>query len=484
MAGGTAVIHWTTRVVAAAAVGAVVIVHLAQETPAAAPAISATLPLVSPGQALLRSVRVGANPVLLAVDGQTHHVFVVLRGPVQAGYVASGPGSIAILDTRTGAVLRRVHIGVDPVAIAIDAHTRRVFVLTDGPLNITGSGLPAGPTRLSILDAGTGAIVRTATLAALGGTAQALAVDTRANRVFAAGANGVLTMLDATTGSVLRSENTRGQSTGADSQRQPTGIVIDEQTERVFVANGGTYAAMASSASTGYYPGSMSLLNASSGQLLATLHLAAPVSALALDGPARRVVVAEATSLGGDAGGIVEVLDATSGALLWNSFVASLTTWRLGGAGVAVAVDSGVHHAFMVVEPGGYLQEYYGYSPWLAVLDTRTGRSVSSSYLPGSRRLSSFYDSDLTASLVMDEKRRHILLAFQPWQPFWTGDVLYGPPKGLGILAVYDTRSGRLLRNIRLGNGAVAMAFDSRSDHVFVSNEGDGSVGMFDAARL
>ena len=47
-----------------------------------APAISATLPLVSPGQALLRSVRVGANPVLLAVGGQTHHVVVFLCGTV------------------------------------------------------------------------------------------------------------------------------------------------------------------------------------------------------------------------------------------------------------------------------------------------------------------------------------------------------------------------------------------------------------------
>ena len=194
--------------------------------------------------------------------------------------------------------------------------------------------------------------------------------------------------------------------------------------------------------------------------------------------------MAEATSLGGDAGGIVELLDATTGTTLRTISVISLTTLVVAGAGVGVAVDPSLHHAFMVVDPGAYLQEYYGYSPWLSVLDTRTGCGVSSSYLPGSRLPASDHIGDLTASLVIDRKRHHVLVAFQPWQPDFIGDILYSPPNGSGILAVYDARSGRLQRSIRLGSGALAIAFDSRTDHVFEVNQGDGTISMFDAARL
>lgn len=473
MSSDTTVIQWVTRAVAMTVVCSVVIVRFVENTQPVTPLMTATTPIVAAGPALLRTVPVGTNPILLAIDSQAQHVFAIIRGPVQAGYVASGPGSVALLDTRTGTVLRRVRIGIDPVAVAIDARTRRVFVLTNGQLSLGGTGLPAGPTRVSILDAGTGAVVRTATLAELQGTAQALAVAMRANRVFVAGTNGVLTILDATTGAVLANENIQGR---------PTDIAVDEQTGRVFVANGGTYLGIADSSSTGYYPGSMSLLSATTGHVLDTLHLAAPVSALTIDEPARRVVVAEVPSFRGSAG-IVELLDATTGEVRQTINVASINPHSDAGGGMAVAVDPRVHHAFLVTNPDAYEQQY-GYSPTLTVLDTRTGQGVSSSYLPGSRLPASVYNGDLTVGLVMDEQRHHVVVALQARYPESTGDVLYGAPSGPGILAVYDARSGHLQRSVRLGSGALDIALDQRTNHVFVVNQGGGTVSVFDAARL
>src|SRR2546423_1057073 len=58
---------------------------------------------------VLATVRVGANPVALAVDPRSHHVLVV-NGGVQADANGNllGPGSVNLLDATTEAVLRTV----------------------------------------------------------------------------------------------------------------------------------------------------------------------------------------------------------------------------------------------------------------------------------------------------------------------------------------------------------------------------------------
>lgn len=57
-------------------------------------------------------------------------------------------------------------------------------------------------------------------------------------------------------------------------------------------------------------------------------------------------------------------------------------------------------------------------------------------------------------------------------------------PLGRGQLSIFDTRTGRLLRTITLGRGPQAVAMDQRRGWVFVSNGADGTVQVFDAARL
>lgn len=57
-------------------------------------------------------------------------------------------------------------------------------------------------------------------------------------------------------------------------------------------------------------------------------------------------------------------------------------------------------------------------------------------------------------------------------------------PVGVGHLNVFDTRSGRLLRTLTIGRGPQAIAVDEQTNRVLVTNQVDGTVSDFDAARL
>jgi DNA-binding beta-propeller fold protein YncE len=159
---------------------------------------------------LLRTVLAGLHPSILMVDEQTGRAFVptnaglsvldtrsevVLRNvvvgqgqsaslprlDVRSGRVfvdvmslaqGPGPGSIIVLDARSGAVVRRVAVGDDPGPVVVDERVGRVVVLT--------GGLPGTINSVSILDAWTGAILRTLPV---GVAANGMAVDERNGRV-------------------------------------------------------------------------------------------------------------------------------------------------------------------------------------------------------------------------------------------------------------------------------------------------------------
>jgi DNA-binding beta-propeller fold protein YncE len=77
--------------------------------------------------------RVNINrPGGLAVDARTGNVMVTDAGPHDVLGTYSGPGSVALLDGRSGAVLAHVQVGVDPVAVAVDASARHAFVVNYG----------------------------------------------------------------------------------------------------------------------------------------------------------------------------------------------------------------------------------------------------------------------------------------------------------------------------------------------------------------
>jgi YVTN family beta-propeller protein len=94
----------------------------------------------SANAAALRSVTVGAWPVAMAVDARTARVFVVSNTP---------EGLVSILDAAGGMVRRTRPVGAHPMAVAVDAWHGRVFVANGSDSSV------------SVLDAGSGQVVRT-----------------------------------------------------------------------------------------------------------------------------------------------------------------------------------------------------------------------------------------------------------------------------------------------------------------------------------
>jgi len=97
----------------------------------------------------------------IAVDERTARAFVVNHNT----------DAVAVLDTRTGALLRTVAVGAHPIAVAVDTRASHVFVV-----NLDGHSV-------SVLDAGSGRLQRTFALPA---TPIAVAVDDATGQAFVA----------------------------------------------------------------------------------------------------------------------------------------------------------------------------------------------------------------------------------------------------------------------------------------------------------
>src|SRR5437764_14634142 len=78
-------------------------------------ALAAHLGDVSP---VVGTVSVGSTPVSLAVDARTGRAFVV----------NNGDGSVSVIDSYRGRLLRTVGVGPGPTAVVVDEPGRRVLV--------------------------------------------------------------------------------------------------------------------------------------------------------------------------------------------------------------------------------------------------------------------------------------------------------------------------------------------------------------------
>jgi YVTN family beta-propeller protein len=98
-------------------------------------------------------------------------------------FVANSDGTASTLDAASGAVLRTVRVGRQPLTLALDEATKRVFI------GNAGSG------TVSVLDAGTGILRGTIKV---GKQPIALGLDEPAGRLFVVnGGAGTVTILDA-----------------------------------------------------------------------------------------------------------------------------------------------------------------------------------------------------------------------------------------------------------------------------------------------
>ncbi len=277
--------------------------------------------------------------------GMTLHRMCLITG--RAGFAASLTVWLVATPSGAGAyngperlpplsapVLRTVGVGRDPVALAVDERAGRVFVV-----GAAGS--------VTTLDATTGSVIRTV---AVGRGAQTVAVDEATGRAFATDPGRVF-MLDAHTGAVLRAISVGGGG--------PTGgLAVDARHGEVFVAVRGVDHGPAGSG-----PGSIAVLDATTGQTRRTIH--ADADLLAVDGVAQRLIVPY--QCGGDAStadACADTLDAATGR--------RLKTVDFGGEegftqGVtAVAVDARAGRAFVLYGDGRGVSD-------VGVVATRTG---------------------------------------------------------------------------------------------------------------
>jgi len=71
----------------------------------------------------------GTHPGPMAVDTHTRRVFVTSLGAMDAAGHLTGPGSVSVLDAQSGMLLRTVPVGVEPAVIAVDERAGRAFVV-------------------------------------------------------------------------------------------------------------------------------------------------------------------------------------------------------------------------------------------------------------------------------------------------------------------------------------------------------------------
>jgi DNA-binding beta-propeller fold protein YncE len=169
------------------------------------------------GVLLVRTIPVGASPILAAVDEQTGRAFVVdWAGP-------AARASVSVLDTAMGTLLRTVPIGINPRAVAVDRRAGRVFVLNYGAYPVPGHG------SISVLDALTGQVLRTDTIGAFPPLQGGVVVDEASGRAFAissAAYGGLVTVIDSRSGRVARRVRVAGE---------PIGLGVDPSAGYVFV---------------------------------------------------------------------------------------------------------------------------------------------------------------------------------------------------------------------------------------------------------
>src|SRR5439155_5099617 len=119
---------------------------------------------------ILRTIALGQSPLAVTVDEARHHVLVATGGLWYSGYAVT-PGTVSLLDARSGTVLRSVVVGAGEHAIALDERA------ADAVVSNSNDG------TVSVLDARTGAVVHTV---AVGAHPGALAADERTGHVFVA----------------------------------------------------------------------------------------------------------------------------------------------------------------------------------------------------------------------------------------------------------------------------------------------------------
>lgn len=309
-------------------------------------------------------IKVGPVAFALAIDERTRRVFVV-NSHMHAG----SSGTVSVLDARSGKLLHTITVGNVPYAVAVDERSGRVFILN------AASSLNHIRGPVSVLDASDGRPVRTIYAGPNGGpllSSFTLAVDSRRHRLVAITGgliNGqpgnVLSVLDSTTGRLIRAQTVTPGSMAMDEALGTVFIVIAGKVQALDTATGRVRFAVATGSDVGPplvdarrgrlflgTPTGMSIRDARTGALLHRVVLGHyPGSPLTVDEATGRVLVAVVgpidTSYNPTQYGRVSIVNEGSGAVL--------RTVTVGAGPIAAAIDERTGHAF-VLNSGGTIQ--------------------------------------------------------------------------------------------------------------------------------
>lgn len=333
-----------------------------------------------------------------------------LPGRGIAGFAAltlifASSGIMPVRGASANPVIGIVPIGETPAALAVDAPTGRVFVVTTTyKTNESASG------RVQVLDAATGALQETI---AGEDTPNGLAVDPRSGHVFVASTGSTLVglrMRDGHSGKLLGTLGLRGN---------PAPLVANGHLGRIF-------AQIAVPGSDGGTASAVAVVDGASGRLLQTFAVPSYIQAMGVDGVAGRVVVAGVALVHGQSTGCVRTFDSESGRLL---NTVTLPTHL----GFSVAVDEVSSRAFVLSESSFPFPS--AGQPAVYTFDTRTGALLHTTPLPG---------APLTMTLYRPLNR--LFVASTGTLKVSTG---YGFA-GHGQVSVLDTGSGSIVSTAAL----------------------------------
>jgi len=248
----------------------------------------------------VRRVPVGSEPVSIAVNTQTGRAYIA----------NAGDGTVSVLDGTSDTVLATLPIGSHPYSIAADSATGKVFVthtfgdqvsILDGATN-TVTDFKTGSADLIAINSHTGTVY----LLGYGGAVKVL---DEANRTFSerpVGRHAWGLMLDESSGTVYvtRIENADlAALTAASADPQilragaiPCAIAVNSKAQVLYVAN--------------YGENSVTVVDAKSGSIIATIPVGDHPKAIALD-PDRQLVFVANTI-----GNSVTIIDAGKNTVL------------------------------------------------------------------------------------------------------------------------------------------------------------------------
>ncbi len=410
---------------------------------------------------VLGTVGVGQSPRFAAVDVRTGHAFVVnMGGPQSATVTTTGaaaslaqgsftPGSVSMIDTRSGTLIRTIDAGESPTAVAVDARHQRAYVLDAG--------------SVYVLDTATGTLLRTISLR---GGDDSLTVDPSTGHVYTASyTTGTVSMFDGGTGRLLQVV-TVGQGV--------VGMLVDERTHRLF----------AESRPGGYgtgLRGAIGVIDTVSGSLVRRDIVGLSPDGMALDSAANSVYVLNGQE------GTVSVLDASNGAV---TRTVTLTAGGFPSGPGAIVVVERTRRAF--VDHG-----------WTSVFDTCTGKVLYTdkfSPVPGPIAIDRGSDRVFAASYrdgrvrVLDGSSGHVLRAVDMGiapqdmvvderggrvYVVTPGPILSTAPRGAvgpvatrgpGRVYVLDGRSGAIRERATVGMSPVALAVSEQNRRILVLN--------------